>query len=205
MPAEVGLVTAFAALAAYACLGTSRHLRVTTSSTMAIKSASVVAPLALGDPAAFVALTAGLAVMVGVVLVVADLLHLGYPADFLSKPVVTGFVIGLPITIIIGQLQRPGGDHAILQRVDERDGSHAIAVDLGATGDLDVTAIDLMSELSWSSSAAGSRCSSPRSKGPCATGCGGPVSWRSWVMTTCMPRSPWRWRQRRRPGRECQP
>ena len=106
MPAEVGLVTAFAALAAYACLGTSRHLRVTASSTMPVMSASVVAPLAGSDPAAFVALTAGLALVVGVMLVAAGLLRLGFLADFLSKPVVTGFVIGLSITIIIGQLPK---------------------------------------------------------------------------------------------------
>jgi high affinity sulfate transporter 1 len=106
MPPEVGLVTAFAALAAYACLGTSRHLKVTASSTMAIMSASVVAPLAGGDPTAFVALTAGLAVMVGVMLAAAGLLKLGFLADFLSKSVVTGFVIGLSITIVIGQLPK---------------------------------------------------------------------------------------------------
>lgn len=127
MPAEVGLVTAFAALAAYACLGTSRHLRVTASSTMAIMSASVVAPLALGDPAAFVALTAGLAVMVGVMLVVAGLLRLGFLADFLSKPVVTGFVIGLSITIIIGQLPKllgyPADSGSLLQQLAHMLGS----------------------------------------------------------------------------------
>ncbi len=106
MPAEVGLVTAFAALAAYAVFGTSHHLRVTTSSTMAILSASVVAPLAAGDPATFVALTAALALMVGAILVAAGLMKLGFLADFLSKPVVTGFVIGLAITIIIGQIPK---------------------------------------------------------------------------------------------------
>ena len=106
MPAESGLVTACAALAAYACLGTSRHLRVTASSTMAIMSASVVAPLASSDPATFVALTAGLALIVGMLLLAAGVLRLGFLADFLSKPVVTGFVIGLAITIIIGQLPK---------------------------------------------------------------------------------------------------
>jgi SulP family sulfate permease len=121
MPAEVGLVTAFAALAAYACLGTSRHLRVTASSTMAVMSASVVAPLAGGDPAAFAALTAGLASMVGVMLIAAGLLRLGFLADFLSKPVVTGFVIGLSITIVIGQLPKllgyPAGSGTLLQQL----------------------------------------------------------------------------------------
>jgi sulfate permease, SulP family len=106
MPAEVGLVTAFAALAAYAIFGTSRHLRVTTSSTMAILSASVVLPLAAGDSATFIALTATLALMVGAILLAAGLMRLGFLADFLSKPVVTGFVIGLAITIIIGQIPK---------------------------------------------------------------------------------------------------
>ncbi len=121
MPAEVGLITAFAALAAYACLGTSRHLKVTASSTMAVMSASVVAPLAAGDPAAFVALTAGLAMMVGAILVAAGLLRLGFLADFLSKPVVTGFVIGLSFTIVIGQLPKllgyPAGSGSLLQQL----------------------------------------------------------------------------------------
>ena len=106
MPAEVGLVTAFAALGAYAIFGTSRHLRVTASSTMAIMSASVVIPLARGDPQAFLTLTAALAFLVGLFLIGAGVLRLGFLADFLSKPVVTGFVIGLAITIIIGQLPK---------------------------------------------------------------------------------------------------
>jgi SulP family sulfate permease len=106
VPPAVGLVTAFAALAAYAVLGTSRHLKVTTSSTMAIMSASVVAPLAGGDSVRFVALSAALAITVGVILVAAGLLRLGFLSDFLAKPVVTGFVIGLAITIIVGQLPK---------------------------------------------------------------------------------------------------
>ena len=65
VPPQYGLITAFAALAAYAVFGTSRHLKVTTSSTMAIMSASVVAPLAGGDADRYLALTAGLALVVG--------------------------------------------------------------------------------------------------------------------------------------------
>src|SRR4051794_38529741 len=63
MPAEAGIVTAMAAMATYAVFGTSRYLRVTASSTMAIMSASVVAPLAAGDPVLFVAYTATLALV----------------------------------------------------------------------------------------------------------------------------------------------
>jgi high affinity sulfate transporter 1 len=106
MPPQIGLVTAFAALAAYAVFGTSRQLRVTTSSTMAIMSASVVGPLAAGDVAVYIALTATLALIVGALLLAAGLMRLGFLADFLAKPVVTGFIIGVAITIIIGQLPK---------------------------------------------------------------------------------------------------
>src|SRR6476620_7279675 len=62
MPPETGLVTAFAALAAYAVFGTSRHLKVTASSSVAILSASVVGAIGTAaDPGTFVTLTAGLA------------------------------------------------------------------------------------------------------------------------------------------------
>jgi len=106
VPPELGLVTAFAALAAYAVFGTSRHLKVTVSSTMAIMSASVVAGLAGGDPAAYVAYTAALALTVGVMLVAAGIARLGFISDFLTKSVVTGFIIGVAITIIVGQLPK---------------------------------------------------------------------------------------------------
>ena len=106
VPPELGLVTAFAALAAYAVFGTSRHLKVTVSSTMAIMSASVVGDLAGGDATVYVALTAALALIVGGILVAAGLARLGFISDFLTKSVVTGFIVGLAITIIIGQIPK---------------------------------------------------------------------------------------------------
>ena len=114
VPAAVGLTTAFAAMTAYAILGTSRHLKVTVSSTMAVMSAAVVAPIAAGDAARYLALTAGLALVVGVVLLAAGFARLGFISDFMARSVVTGFVFGLAITIIIGQLpeaaRRSGGE-----------------------------------------------------------------------------------------------
>jgi sulfate permease, SulP family len=114
MPPEAGLVTAFAALAAYAVLGTSRDLKVTTSSSVAVMAAAVVAPVVAGrGTEAYVGLMAALALMVGAALLVAGLLRLGFLSQFLAKPVVTGFVVGLAITIVIGQLPKlfgvPGG------------------------------------------------------------------------------------------------
>ncbi len=98
VPPELGLVTAFAALAAYAVFGTSRHLKVTVSSTMAIMSAAVVADLATGDPATYVALTSALALIVGAILIAGGILRLGFISDFLAKSVITGFIFGLAIT-----------------------------------------------------------------------------------------------------------
>ena len=106
VPPEAGLYAAFAALLAYAIFGTSRHLKVTASSTMAVMSAAVIAAIAGGDPARYLALTAALALTVGVLLLLAGIARLGFISDFLSKSVVTGFVFGLAITIAIGQLPK---------------------------------------------------------------------------------------------------
>jgi sulfate permease, SulP family len=106
VPAGVGLVTATAGLVAYSILGTSRHAKVTTSSTMAVMSASVVAPVAGGDEATYLAMTAMLAIIVGIYLLAAGLLRLGFLSEFLAKPVITGFIVGLAITIAVGQLPR---------------------------------------------------------------------------------------------------
>lgn len=105
-PPEAGLYAAFAALLAYAVFGTSRHLKVTASSTMAAMSAAVVAALAGGDSDRYLALTAALALTVGALLLLAGIARLGFISDFLSKSVVTGFVFGLAITIAIGQLPK---------------------------------------------------------------------------------------------------
>jgi sulfate permease, SulP family len=106
VPPEHGLYAAFAALLAYAIFGTSRHLKVTASSTMAAMSAAVVAAIAGGDPDRYLALTAALALTVGVLLLLAGIARLGFISDFLSKSVVTGFVFGLAITIAVGQLPK---------------------------------------------------------------------------------------------------
>ncbi len=119
--AQVGLATAFAALIGYAVFGTSRQLKVTTSSSMAIMSAAVVAPLALGDATRYAALTAALALVVGVVLVVAGFARLGFISNFLSKSVVTGFVFGLAITIMVGQIPKlfglPAGSGNVFEQL----------------------------------------------------------------------------------------
>jgi SulP family sulfate permease len=106
LPAEVGLYTAFAALLGYGIFGTSRELKVTTSSTMAVMSAAVVGAMAQGNTADYLALSSALAFAVGIILLAAGIIRLGFISDFLSKSVVTGFVFGLALVIAIGQLPK---------------------------------------------------------------------------------------------------
>ncbi len=106
VPPVVGLYAAPAALVLYAMFGSSRHLVVGPMSATAALSAGTVAALAGDDPGRLVAMTTGLALVAGVVAVLAGLLRLGFLAAFISEPVLKGFIIGLALTIIAGQLPK---------------------------------------------------------------------------------------------------
>ncbi len=106
VPPDAGLYSALLAAPLYAVFATSRDLNVGPSSTVAILSAATVAPIAAGSGASYVALTAMLALLAGGVLVVAGLLRLGFLADFLARPVILGFVIGVALVIAVGQLPK---------------------------------------------------------------------------------------------------
>lgn len=112
MPAETGLYTALLAPLLYAVFGSSRQLNVGPSSTVAVMSAAVVVPLAGDDPDRFISLTVALAIMVGVLFIAAGLLKLGFVADFMSKPVLDGFIVGLALTIAAGQAHKLFGIEA---------------------------------------------------------------------------------------------
>ena len=107
MPPEYGLYAAPLALLGYAIFGTSRHLNVGPSSTVAALSFSTIAGLgvAIGSEE-WIALTAALAILTGVFLVIGGLLRAGVLADFLSRPVLDGFIVGVAITIVVGQLDK---------------------------------------------------------------------------------------------------
>jgi high affinity sulfate transporter 1 len=104
VPVQVGLYAIPLALLAYAVLGSSPHLIVGPVSTVSVLSGSLVAGLAQGDPARAVELTSALAVAAGIALVIAGLVRIGWAAEFLSKPIVTGFVFGLVLLIIVGEI-----------------------------------------------------------------------------------------------------
>ncbi|MEV0355693.1 SulP family inorganic anion transporter [Nocardia sp. NPDC050697] len=100
----VGLYAAVPALLLYAAVGSSRHLVVGPMSATAALSAAIVAPIAGGDPARYLALTTAVALATGAVAVLAGLARLGFVAAFISEPVLKGFIVGLALTILIGQV-----------------------------------------------------------------------------------------------------
>ena len=106
-PPEAGLATALAAGVLYAVFGTCRELDVGPSSTIAITAAAALAPVAAAFPAQeYTALLAALALLTGVVLVVAGALRLGFVSEFLARPVLVGFISGIGVVIIVGQLPK---------------------------------------------------------------------------------------------------
>ncbi len=115
LPPEAGLIAAPGALIGYALLGTSRSLVVGATTATAAVSAAAVGPLADGDAMRYAALSAGLALVAAAVFVAAGLLRLGAVFDFVSPPVMTGFLFGLGLTIAVGQaakllgVEAPGG------------------------------------------------------------------------------------------------
>ena len=116
LPVAVGLYTAFVPMVIYALLGSSRVLSVSSTTTLAILTGTqlgVVVPD--GDPAKLVTATAALTVLVGVILVLARLMRLGFVANFISSPVLTGFKAGIGLVIVLDQLPKVLGIHLTKQ------------------------------------------------------------------------------------------
>jgi SulP family sulfate permease len=113
LPPQAGLYTLVVSLLVYALLGTSRHLSVGgTSATAALLASSVVAALtatssaAASDADAYQAYASAFVLVTGLVFLVAGVARLGFITQFLSKPVMAGFVVGLAIFVVVGQLNK---------------------------------------------------------------------------------------------------
>ncbi|WP_067469867.1 SulP family inorganic anion transporter [Actinomadura macra] len=104
-----GLWAMLPAIVLYAFLGSSQRLSVGPESTTALMTATVVAPLAGGDPGRYATLAAALAVVVGVLAIGAWCLRLGFVADLLSQPILVGYLAGVAVVMIVGQLERTTG------------------------------------------------------------------------------------------------
>ncbi len=108
LPPQAGLYTLVASLLVYGLLGTSRHLSVQpTSATAALIASTVVAVGVSSDDAGRYVATAGaLVLVVGAVFVLAGAARLGFVSQFLSRPVMDGFVTGLAVFVAVGQLNK---------------------------------------------------------------------------------------------------
>jgi sulfate permease, SulP family len=112
LPLQVGLYTAFLPMVVYALLGTSRVLSVSTTTTIAILGAAALGGVAQAHPeVSLVAATATLAMLVGAMLLLARVFRLGFLANFISDPVLTGFKAGIGFVIVVDQLPKLLGLH----------------------------------------------------------------------------------------------
>lgn len=108
LPAISGLYTSILCLVGYAIFGPSRILVLGPDSSLGPMIAATVLPLAAadGDPQRAIALASALALMTGAIMVVAGLGGLGFIADLISKPTMIGYMNGLAVTILVGQLPK---------------------------------------------------------------------------------------------------
>src|SRR5215468_4219463 len=112
LPVQVGLYTAFVPMIVYVVLGTSRPLSVSTTTTIAILTASNLGQVAPGgDEAALMRASATLTLLVSAILVLSSVLRLGFVANFISEPVLVGFKAGIGLVIVLDQVPKILGIH----------------------------------------------------------------------------------------------
>lgn len=134
-----GLYVALAAMVMYALFGTSRQLVTGPEATTAILTASAVAPLAGGDPVRYAALAALVAILVGFLSILGGIVKLGFITDFLSKPILIGYITGTSLIVIGSQLGKMFGIklesdqffRQILELLNRLDEAHLLTVALG--------------------------------------------------------------------------
>src|SRR4051812_30299260 len=121
MPVVTGLYTLLLPMALFAFFGSSRHLVVgADSATAAIMAAGLVGLAAAGSPE-YIALAGLLALLTGVITLIARIVKLGFIADFLSRTVLIGFLTGVGVQVAIGQISGmlgiPGGGSGSLSKL----------------------------------------------------------------------------------------
>jgi MFS superfamily sulfate permease-like transporter len=107
LPVQVGLYTALVPMIVYALLGSSRPLSFSTTTTIAILAAAELGGgVPDGNPGALIAAGATLAVLTGALLIAASVMRLGFIANFISEPVLTGFKSGIGLVIVVDQIPK---------------------------------------------------------------------------------------------------
>jgi sulfate permease, SulP family len=136
----VGLYAAPGALILYAALGSSRHLVTGPMAATAALSAATVGDVVAPRSDEFAQMTVALALCVGAAALIAGGLRLGFLASFISEPVLKGFIVGLALTIIAGQLPKlfgvEGADGNFFEQVwgflADLGSTHALTLAVGA-------------------------------------------------------------------------
>ena len=106
VPTVVGMYSAIFPLLAYALFGSSRQLMVGPDAATCIMVAASLGALAGGDQEKYLALMVVLTLMTGVLYVLAGIGRLGFIANFLSQPILVGFLNGIALVILVGQLPK---------------------------------------------------------------------------------------------------
>jgi len=109
LPVQVGLYAAILPAVGYALFGPSRQLMVGPDTATTIMLASALLQLGVAGVDARLAATAALALLAGLLCLLAGLLRFGFIANFLSRPVLLGFLAGVALTLIVGQIKRLTG------------------------------------------------------------------------------------------------
>ena len=139
VPAIIGIYSAIFPLLAYALFGSSRQLMTGPDAAICILVAAELAPLAGGDPERYMALMVLLTLITGALYVIAGLGRLGFIANFLSQPILVGFLNGIALYIVAGQLAKlvgyssQGGDFfpRLVEFTNKLDESHLPTLVLG--------------------------------------------------------------------------
>jgi SulP family sulfate permease len=134
-----GLYVALGAMVMYALFGTSKQLVMGPEATTAIMTAAAVAPLAGGDPVRYAALAALAAILVGVLSILGGVVKLGFITDFLSKPILVGYIFGTTLIVIGSQLGKMFGIklesdqffRQVAELISRLDEAHLLTVAIG--------------------------------------------------------------------------
>src|SRR6476646_4063080 len=137
-PVQMGLYAVPVALVAYAVFGSSRQLVVGPVSTVSVLSGSFLASFGVAGTARAASYTAALALGSGLVLVAAGFVRIGWMAEFLSKPIVTGFVSGLCLLVILNEVPHLLGVPTPVGQVVERVSALGSSL---SRGDADLTTV----------------------------------------------------------------
>ncbi len=140
VPPIIGMYSAIFPLFAYALFGSSRQLMTGPDAATCILVAATLGPLAGGDPERYATLLLGLTVMTGLLYLFAGVIKLGFIANFLSQPILTGYLNGIALLIIVGQVPKLLGYASteekflrkILEFFERVDQSHWPTAALGA-------------------------------------------------------------------------